>query len=439
MRRSSARMVDEERRSALTRTTIAILVAALAGACGSRADPTPTEEEQVRAAFHRVLEAALADDFAREWECFGSTARTYWSEQLALWKALDPGSERWADLDAEHGLTRDEILGLDARQFFVACREGRVRRYPEEWAEQKRLLPSLGPGVVAFQGDRHASLTFRDSILDDVDIQEQVYRFKEEDGEWRYFQHGAISISFPRSDWREPALELPWAPGAEQFQSTEFGLVVNVLVDGRVVVSGEAVGETALRKMIPDHDEDAGLVVFRCDARVPYRVAARWLGLLCEAGVVPVACAVTEVEGGQSMRPAPEDDRVFFQTAEHRLDYDPPDGPFTPDAVVDAGAGAIDVDAHERLARYFAALAEMGRPARVLVRASPDASWDAVVRIIAMLRAGEVRDVALTEPIRQESPDSLRVDGRWPPGPEGAGRFIPPTEHPGGQRILGRR
>ena len=426
----------------MTRAALVVLAAALACACGSRPTPTPTEEESVRAAFRRVTEAALADDFAREWECFGTTARTYWSDQHARWRALDAGSETWAELEAEHGLTRDEVLELDVRGFFVACREGQVRLFPEEWAEQKRVLRSLGLGVVEFQGDRSASLTFDLHVDPDLDVHSQAFRFEKEDEEWRFFERGAMSIAFRQPEWNEPMLELAWAHGAVQLYREDIGLVVNVLVDRGVVVSGDAVDEAALRERLALRAEDEEGVVFRCDARIPYRVAAQWIGLLTAVGVRRVVCAVTEVEGGQSTRPTPDAAGLFFQTFEHRLDYDPPKVPVAPealDAVIDVGLPAMDADARDRLTAHFAAIADAREGARVLVSPSGDATWDAVVRVLAALRAGQVQYAVLTEPARDDAPDGVRVDGRWPPGPDGAGAYIAPGQHPASRRILGGR
>lgn len=143
------------------------------------------------------------------------------------------------------------------------------------------------------------------------------------------------------------------------------------------------------------------------------------------------------------MRPTPKDDRPFFQSCEHRLDYEPPEdllAPETVDARIDVGAPAIDEDTRDRLTAHFAAIANARGGARVLVSPSADATWDAVVRVLAALREGRVRYVALTEPDEDAVQTGVRVDGRWPPDREGSGQdAIAAAEQRATWRILGER
>ncbi len=156
----------------------------------------PTEEERVRAVFTKMLVAVLEEDFEDEWECFSSSARAVWAEQLGGWKKLDPEGALWAELCRVHGLERPDVLRMNVREFFVACRSGRVRLDPRWRVLQQDALRSLPRGRVEFKDDGTAWLSFDIDTDPEIDIESLVAEFEKEDGDWRLRQMNQVEMSF---------------------------------------------------------------------------------------------------------------------------------------------------------------------------------------------------------------------------------------------------
>lgn len=358
----------------------------------------PTDEEQVRATFAKCVRAVLKEDFETEWDLLSSGAKSYWRGQLAGWKALDPQASIWADLQAVHGIAREDIPRMSVEEFFIACRSGRARLEPEWWASQQQALRSLPAGTFELRDDGTARLTFRidtDPEVDEVDIASLDVKFEKEDGTWRILQSASLAMTFRTVPWLEPALELPWAEGVETFLGgyTELGLIANLLADGRVIVSEEEISKEELRRRLAAPRDPETQLVFRCDRRVFWSDAAPWLALLADSGAGPVALAVT-TSPEMKCRPRREGGEVGFNTAEYQLNLVPPQGKIDPEeigVVIDIGPVPIDEEGR-------AALAAADLKPLVLTNPSPDAPWDAVVRVLAALHGAGLEGVLLAAP-----------------------------------------
>jgi len=381
-----------------------------------------TDEERVRAVFAKIVKAVLAEDFEAEWDLLASPNRAYWEDQLGGWKELDPRDELWGDLRDAHGIEREALLPMSAGEFFAACRSGEARQDPEWWAKEREALRALPPGTFELEEDGSARLSFDVDTDPEIDIEIIVAEFLREDGEWRLWEIDTTRWRMRTVGWHEPALELPWAEGATaSIDDGELGIIVNLLADGRLIVSEEEIDGDELRRRLASLPDPEKLRVFRCDRRVPWSDAAPWLGLLAGADAGPVALTVSHDSEGRC-RPPRAAGEVGFQTCEPLLDYSPPAGLVDPaelSAVIDVGPEAIDGEGR-------AALAAADLLPGVLLNPSGDASWDAVVRVLAALDAAGVEGVLLADPNEESFGGGTRVSGQ------------PAATHPAATRVLGK-
>ena len=380
-----------------------------------------TYEGQVRAVFERMVEAVLDEDFEGEWGCFSASNRATWAGQLAGWRALDPADRHWADLRRVHGLERSAILRMDALEFFVACRSGRARLDPEWWSSEQAGLRTLPRGKFNIGEDGIARLSFAVDIDPDINIEEIMVEFEREGGRWRLKQVATLAMTLNTLAWREPELELAWAKGVTSFILEEVGSIVNLLSDGKAIVSEVEVGRESLTTLLVDPPDPEKLLAFRCDRRVPYAEAALWLRIVLESGRRPVALAVTS-SPEKKCRPRQEAGDAGLCGAESRLDLLPPGRTVDPakiTAVIDIGPDPIGDDGRAALAT-----GKMGT--LVLLNPSPDVSWDAVVRVLAVL------DLAGVEQVLLAAPGEEQIEGG-----ASLSNHRPLATHPAAARILG--
>jgi len=305
-----------------------------------------TDEEKVRDSFARIVEARLDGDFEKEREFLSRKARARRSGRVAAW--LPP-----------------------------------------------EILPG---GKFEIRADGSAWLIFDVKPDPGYHVQQLVAEFVKEDGDWRFECSKTLRGKFKTlKPHDEPQLELAWAKGVTAPLPFPGMLNVNVLVDGRVIVSERETTQERLRetmKPLPSgHFYRWRSVAFRCDHRVPYRDAAPWLTILAESRHTPVALVVSD-RPERGCRPDRNPGLNGVCIGENRLDLHPPaDSVWAPKikAVIEVGPEPIDEESGE-------ALKALPLGQLVLVAPSPDTSWDAVIAVLAMLDAAGHEGVLLAAP-----------------------------------------
>jgi biopolymer transport protein ExbD len=355
-----------------------------------------------------LVEAVIDEDFEDEWSLLSAEARAQVERTLQHWRDLrddDPEAHaQWVELERTTGLTRDQISGMDAEEWFVACREGKAMRDPEWWAAEKEGLRTLDlrGGELTLDGD-NARISF-ETDSDGIGI--LSYAFVREDDDWLFARMEVATLSLVSKDWQEPGLDLPWAEGASEYDPEENDLIVNMLSDGSIDLGGEKQDLDTLRERLRSGGEERGKVLLRFDAAVPWRRAAEVLALAAEEGIGDVQFVTTPARGVGSRTPRSSPRKKgesWFQTLESRFPFALPAGEVSPATIlIEAGARGVG---EGDLSPFGSRIAG----ARVLLDPDPEASWDTVVLLLGGLAAAGAGETLLASPGGGGKEAGLRV------------------------------
>jgi hypothetical protein len=122
---------------------LAILIAATAG-CGQR-------DNELRQAVLAVKRLLVERDYSGAWEFLEAGSRKAISEQLRGRKELKEGDPTWQWYREQCGLSREDVLTLDARGYFIAFLKGLDRHQPE--TRKRQVEETRGKEIVSIKID----------------------------------------------------------------------------------------------------------------------------------------------------------------------------------------------------------------------------------------------------------------------------------------------
>jgi len=270
----------------------------------SRTPPPP--EQAVRDAFEAHVEALRDRDYRAIWRHASRNFRGCFEATLAELKEAPYDDPRWESLGEEAGLTRRDVLFMEADEYYVAWSRGRDRLHPEwtPWAGlESASLENLKIKDLKITGD-YASLV----VFDGAEY--GLWAFEREEGRWCF---GVAWLVQP-SDWDEPELALPWLERAEPWHQMEGRRVLNVLMDGSLLADGSELPDDALGTFVGGETRE---VVVRCDGAVRWGRLLEVLARLAAAGEVDLFLGGAPTPGRSCLSADPEE--RIFASSERRV------------------------------------------------------------------------------------------------------------------------